>query len=407
MLRSLRLKNWKSFGSADTSRNRVQFGPLTLLVGPNASGKSNVLDALRFLQGAAFDYPLGDVLRGRWEGQRAIWTGIRGQLSEASRGGGSEFTIESEWSNATGSLSHAISVDLLDEALLRAERLEDATGYLFDTNAPAMRGAAGRKVGGGIGAALRSEGKGNSATLEFRSSRSLLGQVEPTGRVRQEVLDSAHTIRTALREAVFLDIQPNRMRDYRPLAGPHLGLSGENISPLLASVDSVVLEDIVDWLSELCVPGIDRIDFDRTQLKEVMLFLVEKGGTRVSARSMSDGTLRFLGEVTALLTSPPGTLMMLEEPDVGLHPSRIHLLARLLEHVTKDGRIQVIATTHSPSLLAHLSPASLGDVVALSRDLGSGETVASRVADLPDADTFRNSEHLERLVSTGWLERAL
>lgn len=100
MLKSLTPHNWKSFG---TSRNRPQFGGLTLLVGPNASGKSNALDALRFLQGSALDFPLGDVLRGRWEGQREIWPPIRGQVVKAARGseagfgwraiGGLELTI--------------------------------------------------------------------------------------------------------------------------------------------------------------------------------------------------------------------------------------------------------------------------------------------------------------------------
>ena len=86
MLTSLKLEGWKSFGK-DRGRSELIFAPLTLLVGPNASGKSNALDALRFLQGAALDYPLGDVLRGRWEGQREIWPAIRGSVVEASHVG--------------------------------------------------------------------------------------------------------------------------------------------------------------------------------------------------------------------------------------------------------------------------------------------------------------------------------
>jgi predicted ATPase len=54
MLRSLQSDQWKSSGAA-TERSRLQLAPLSLLVGPNGGGKSNVLDGLRFLQGAAFD----------------------------------------------------------------------------------------------------------------------------------------------------------------------------------------------------------------------------------------------------------------------------------------------------------------------------------------------------------------
>lgn len=93
MLTSLRLKDWKSFGDGPA----MPFGPLTLLVGPNGSGKSNVIDALRFLQGAALDLPLGEVLRGRYEGQREVWPGIRGHVAEAARAGTTDFEIETGW----------------------------------------------------------------------------------------------------------------------------------------------------------------------------------------------------------------------------------------------------------------------------------------------------------------------
>ncbi len=79
-----------------------------------------------------------------------------------------------------------------------------------------------------------------------------------------------------------------------------------------------------------------------------MMFAVERSGRRVSARSMSDGTLRFLGLLVALLTCPEGALVVLEEPDVGLHPSRIRLLAELFDDIATRRGVQIVATTHSP-----------------------------------------------------------
>ena len=102
-----------------------------------------------------------------------------------------------------------------------------------------------------------------------------------------------------------------------------------------------------------------------------------------------------------------GTLVVLEEPDAGLHPSRIHLLAELVERIAKDRGLQVLATTHSPTLLAHLSDEALGNVVAFGRRPETGLTVCSRLKDLPYFDDLRRSDHLERLISTGWVERAL
>jgi len=267
----------------------------------------------------------------------------------------------------------------------------------------------GRTEDGGLRVASPAFGKGNYNLDTLSSSRSLLGQVEFKGRSVNIAEHFSHLVRSSLREIVFLDIQPARMRDYKPENGGHLGVSGENISPALLALSQQEgrLQDVVDWLSEFCAPEIEGIDFDRTQLREVMMFLVERGGRRVSARSVSDGTLRFLGHVVALLTCAPGTLVVLEEPDAGLHPSRIHLLAELIERIAKSRGIRVLATTHSPTLLAHLSDEALGNVVAFGRQPEAGLTVCSRLKDLPHFDDLRRSDHLERLISTGWVERAL
>lgn len=406
MLSRLLLENWKSFGK-DRGRSELVLAPLTLLVGPHASGKSNALDALRFLQGAALDYPLGDVLRGRWEGQREVWPAIRGSVVEAAHAGRTSFKLSSTWSLDGHRVEHVIGVRTRGDVALNRERLLEGDDYLFDTHAPALRDSAGRAPGGGIKAALRRRGKGNSPTFTYSSLRSLLGQVKDKAPVASNVLEIAQLLRRSLREAVFLDIRPALMREYRPENGGHLGTSGENISPVLAGLDRDELVDVVDWLSELCAPEIERIEFDRTKLREVMMILVERGGRKTSARIASDGTLRFLGELVALLTSPPGALIVLEEPDVGLHPSRIRLLAELLEQLVTRRQLQIIATTHSPTLLAYLEEQALGNVIGFGRDRKTGDTICSRLQDLPHFKTLRQAKNIEHLLSTGWLERAL
>ncbi len=348
MLTQLSLTNWKSFGPEGPANPPLPFAPLTLLVGPNASGKSNVLDALRFLQGDALGFPQAEVLNGHWEGQRLIWPPIRGGIVEAPHVGTVRFTVKSSWKLSDGPATYQISVSTDDSG------------------------------------------------LPFK--RDEITKTAPP--------DHAGELRRALRGIVFLDIQPSRMRDYQPLS-PVLGTSGENISPVLIRLPNDTRGDIVDWLSELCGPQIEDIEFVGTGLKEFMMMLVERGGRRISARSVSDGTLRFLGHLVALLTAPAGTLLVVEEPDIGLHPSRIRLLAELLENVTRDRNIQVIATTHSATLLAHLSPEALANVVAFGRDADTGDTHCRRLGDLPHFETLRDSKDMEHLISTGWLERAL
>lgn len=404
MLRSLTLTNWKSFGE---ERNTLVLAPLTLLVGPNASGKSNALDAIRFLQGAALDFPLGEVLRGHWEGQREVWPAIRGQVIEAARGTRRQFAIKTAWTlPGSPSLEHVIGIDTIADAVLDGERLTGADAAAFDTDAAALSDASGRQHDGTIRAALRSTGGDRAEERIYSAARSLLGQVTEDGRIHAGAIHDARQVQSALRRISFLDIQPARMRDYKPERALVLGSSAENISPKLRSMTQDQRDDVVAWLSELCAPALTGISFDTTLLKEVMFFLEEGGETKISARSVSDGTLRFLGLVTALITAEPGSTIVLEEPDVGLHPSRIHLLAQLLEQTTHDGRVQVLATTHSPTLLAHLSAASLANVVALGR-APDGVSICGRLGELQHFATLRDSQQLDRLVSTGWIERAL
>ncbi len=89
MLERLELRDFKSFREA-----AVPFGPLTLLVGTNASGKSNLRDALRFLHGIGQGYPLAEILGEKYgPGGILQWRGIRGGVREASFHGTERFSV--------------------------------------------------------------------------------------------------------------------------------------------------------------------------------------------------------------------------------------------------------------------------------------------------------------------------
>ena len=104
MLTSLTLHDFKSFRHAELELSR-----LTLLVGANASGKSNVFDAIRFLQGLALGMSPADVLRGRWEGGREVWPPIRGGVGEVTRYGERQLRLRSHWSLDSVSYHHEIT----------------------------------------------------------------------------------------------------------------------------------------------------------------------------------------------------------------------------------------------------------------------------------------------------------
>ncbi len=406
MLSRLVLRDFKSF--RDES---VELAGLTVLVGTNASGKSNLLDALRFLQGIAFDMTVAEAFEGRWEGGRQTWPGVRGGLADAARKGTDRFALETRWTLAGDGLTHAIGVEIAGHPLLFSERLasEATPPYLFDTHAPALREAAGRDEGSSLRVALKRRGRGNSPVQTHSASRSLLHQLDTAPPVAPEVAEGRDRVVRALREMIFLDITPARMRGYVPLHANHLGLNGENVSALLWAIcqDADARADLVDWLAELCAPELEDIDFARTDLGDVMLVLVERGGRRIPARSLSDGTLRFLGELVALRTAPEGALLLVEEIENGLHPTRVHLLVEAMETAVEERGIQVIATTHSPLVLRALSPDSLRHAVLVARPPDADGSLLRRLGDLPAFDAVAERRGVDRLLSTGWLERAV
>ena len=138
-----------------------------------------------------------------------------------------------------------------------------------------------------------------------------------------------------------------------------------------------------------------------------MAMFIEKGGTRISVRSASDGTLHFLGTLIALRTAEPGSVILIEDIEAGLHPTRIRLLVEYLEAVTHERQIQVIATTHSPVVLQWLSDESLRNAIVFGRVPDHEGTIMRRLGDLPHFDEVVQRKGIDELFTTGWLEMAL
>src|SRR5438876_3141288 len=89
MLRLLKLKDFKGFREAE-----IRLGPLSLVIGANASGKSNIRDAVRFLHGISRGYSLAEIIGEKYAEGYIQWYGIRGGTKEICRAGTHEFSLE-------------------------------------------------------------------------------------------------------------------------------------------------------------------------------------------------------------------------------------------------------------------------------------------------------------------------
>lgn len=398
----LRLIDFKSFVD-----ERVELeAPLTFLVGGNASGKSNFLDALRFLKGVAIGLPVEDVLAGS---SAVNWPGLRGGIEEAARSGRPEFSIESRWELPDGrQLEHRITcrvsprVEIPQESLwivgdevplFQRTTAIEAPQALYQLNArwakPELAGA-----------------------LHLGRQSSLAQYIHPDIYDSESVLLSM-SLRTAMLHIRFLDFDVSKMRTYNSLKVREIGADGSNLSAVAYHLCEVAdqRQDLVDWLSELCSPRISGVEFiEVPQIRDVLLYLVEEDGTRVSVKSLSDGTLRFLALLVTLKTASHGEFILLEEPETGLHPARAGLLTQMLDAVASDRRCHVIATTHSPLVLLALDAE---DSRALSRAIVFGRrweapgTVMRRLGDLPNFQELSTRRGVDHLFTTEWLERSL
>lgn len=220
----------------------------------------------------------------------------------------------------------------------------------------------------------------------------------------------------------FYNLNPEAMKELQaPDAGELLRRDGSNIASVVARLEKdkpEIVERIRGYLSTI-VPNITN--FDRVQLgpRETLEFrqLVEgsKYPWKFFAASMSDGTLRALGALVAVqqLTdkSRPASLIGIEEPEAALHPAATGaLMGALREAATQT---QVIVTTHSPDLLDKLDPeseqllvlqAAQGKTSVAPVDEASRETIRSHLYSAgellrmdqlqPDRDDLARQSHL-------------
>jgi Predicted ATPases len=122
---------------------------------------------------------------------------------------------------------------------------------------------------------------------------------------------------------------------------------------------------------------------------------------------MSDGTLRFLAILTALLTLPEGSLLAIDEVDNGFHPSRAHLLLEALQTIGKQRNIDVLVTTHNPALLDALGTEFVPFVTVAHRDSITGESKLTLLEDIEQLPKLLAQGTVGKLSTQGLIEKSL
>ena len=385
MLKRVHIKGYKSLADVE-----VKLEPLTVLFGPNAAGKSNFLDALQLLSKLGTSRTLKDAFDSPYRGKplesfRIGSAGIKGLIEQERLA----FSIEADLK-----LSDAV-VDAVERQIRnmrrpgrdvttqgsgkpRASVRERDLRYRIEIEMLPKLGVL--RVADEYLAALNSKGEptGNRKPFFERQGEKIHLRLEGQGRpthydrfLDHSILSMPHypphyphlvAARRELESWLFFYFEPReRMRAASPVKEVrHIGLMGEELAAFLNTVraDNPKQFRGIERALHALMPSVDGIEIDVNDLGEVELRLREEG-VAIPARVLSEGTLRMLGLLALTGADEHPALVGFEEPENGVHPRRVLLIAELLKTRQSLEQSQYIVTTHSPILPDMLSDSSL------------------------------------------------
>ena len=337
---SARIKNFKSLGDVD-----LNFRDLTILVGPNASGKSNCLEALRFLSKLLKEPELpslkymDSILR---VGEKEIFY---------------ELTIEDDEDNNDKieySLVLSISENntLINREYLLVNKIEviniiDGKGKVNDENGE------------------------NSLPYEFSEGDGLT--LADVGKYGNKPITKK--LASYIKDWKFYDVDPDSVRIHSRINKLNMiykSLQHDERIPSL-DTDGSEVEDVLQYWHRRDKNNFDKVSQElyeclKIKLKlddvaEPLIKVIEEDGKKIAFSNMSDGTLRLIAYFIMLYQSDVPTLIGIEEPERNFHPGILQDIADLIKRLSK--RTQVIFTTHSSQLLDCFSTEEISSYISV------------------------------------------
>lgn len=417
MLKKLILENWKSFRYAE-----LPIDPLTILIGTNASGKSNLIEALSFLKTLTRGVKIQAIFSSSNFGNS--W--IRGGVDWITFQHEEEFSIKTVIQGIEAETEYVYTIRVRIKPIIKLifEQLEllEFKGSdcrivslfkvitNFPENEPPILSLFGKE-------AFPFKVMDNSCALSYLSVPSFSFPTLLDSLQQEQLSTVLDRVMLTLSGTLIFDPIPSTMRSYSSLSY-ELSNDGSNIAGVLAGLSEEKKAEIEAILSSY-VAHLPEKDIQRVWAEPVgrlssdaMLYCEEswvpgEPPMIVDARGMSDGTLRFLAILTALLTRPEGSQLAIEDVDNGLHPSRVGLLLKMLREVGSKRNIDILVTTHNPALLNVLPPEMTPFVVVAHRDPETGESKLTPLDQLENLPKLLASGLIGDLASRGAIEQSL
>ena len=331
---------------------------LNVLIGPNGSGKSNLIEAFELLRALPTDFAAaasraGGVRELIWKGERqALFRGAEIGLTTRrpprgllARPPAIDYLIEFQ--------SVRDRLRIMREVISKSGSTEDGDELVFYY----------RKELGDRTVILEQEFGANTSTggsyreidtSDIKDDQSVLAQFRDPKKYGQMfwLESNLHLIQT-FREWSFGRDAEFRQPQRTDLPGDRLLPDASNLAVIVNNLDSWGRRREFNDLLKRFFPRVERLSTPVIG-GTVQLLLHETGfDTPIPATRISDGTLRFIAMLAVLLSPEPPPLVCIEEPELGLHPDAVALMAEVLSDASE--RMQLVVTTHSDTLVSALT----------------------------------------------------
>jgi len=371
MLKSIRIKGYKSFEDVT-----VELQQLSVILGPNASGKSNFLDAIRLFSkfiskksiNEAFKEHRGFASESFYYGD----IGLEGLLKEESRKMSFEAIIEISENTKTeidriieqktalnGAqskkkirwmpyLKYTIELEAypLKNFLIqvRDEKLEALNKDLSPYKRKPFLSKSKRENGEEV-FSVRIEGQWHPKYYPLGLDRTVISEnfYEPYYR-------HIAAFRREVENWMVFYLEPRKLmrRESPPQHTYEIGENGEQLACFLKTLHDEYprsFETLARNIKQI-LPSKPELKVELDNRKGIVEFFLKEMGIDYSSRLISEGTLRVIGLLAALHPKNPSTVIAYEEPENGIHPVRISQIADIIKGVSENK--QIIVTTHSP-----------------------------------------------------------
>ena len=340
------LKRFTARGFKSLQDVRIEFPRMAVLFGPNAAGKSNFLDAVQALSRIGTLRTLADALGEPIRGfPIEAFSFPQGGLAELLSTPSAAFSLEADLTVGKEAYRYRIEV-----------KIEPASGKLAVADEYLAQLTA------------KGEPKGRPAVERVQDNLHIRRKSKPA-HPRQEALGVNHSILSDPRlggaeyralegvrqelsdwRTYYLDPRVAMRRAEPPSEVRDIGVLGGDIAPFLyrLRVEEPKRFEAISRTLRSIIPSVEDLTVNIDKRRGTLDILIRQDGVDYSSRIISEGTLRVLALCAIAVNPWGGSLLAFEEPENGVHPRRLELIAQLLLSLALDQKRQIVVTTHSP-----------------------------------------------------------